>query len=254
MSAPVIKELRSRASVGTRVAPMVTAHGIRALNVTDSINAIKATHASNSHLSDAGRVAKTREDAGKLVLRLNLSRAGIAHERATRKSERGALVKAALSPFASDALQIEIRAAIKTLPQGEKVMLASKDARILAAISAAPEIVTGIPHDVQRHITDAYLENNHAADFERARERDKVADEAFAVADAALRVAEDALYQAGGFAHGKQLEDWRFEVGKPTAAQLEAEAAGRAAPGVPAFSTSESLDVGMDTALAGLPK
>jgi hypothetical protein len=254
MTAPVIKELRTRSSAGTRVAPMVTAHGVRALNVADSINAIKATHASNSHLSDAGRAAKTREDAGKLALRLNLSRAGIEHERATRKSERDALVKTTLSPFASDALQSEIRAALKALPHGEVCVLAAKDPRVLAAIAAAPQIVTGIRPEVLAQLTDAYLENNHAVDFERAKKRDEVADEAFAVASAALTVAENALYQAAGFPHTKAFEDWRYEVAKPTAAQLEAEAAGRAAPGLPAFSTSESLDVGMDTALAGMPK
>jgi hypothetical protein len=250
----VFNELRMRARNGTMVAPMVTAHGIRAINVAESINAAKATHEKNSHLSAAGRVAKIREDAIKVALRLNLSRAGIAHERATRKSERDALVKAALSPFASDALQSEIRAALKALPHGEVCVLAAKDPRVLAAIAAAPQIVTGIAPEVQTQLTDAYLKNNHAADFERAKERDKIADEAFAVATAALTVAENALFQAGGFDHGKQFEDWRYEVGKPTAAHLEAEAAGRAAPGLPAFSMSESLDVGMDTALAGLPK
>ena len=233
---------------------MVTAHGLRALNVADAVNAAKAKHAANPRLSETGRAENIREDAAKLALRLNLSKAGIAHERANRKTERDALAKTVLSPFANDALASEIRGAIKALPLGEKVTLASKDPRVLAAISAAPEIVTGVPHDAQVHITNAYLNTNHAAEFERATKNDADADEAFVVAAAALTVAEQTLYEAGGFAHGKQFEDWRYEVGKPTAAQLEAEAAGRAAPGVPAFSTTDSIDVGMDTALAGLPK
>lgn len=250
----LIDNIRDRARGGGRVAPMVTAHALRALNVADQVNATKAKHAANPRLSASGKAEQTREDAAKFALRLNLSKAGIAHEKANRKTERDALVKAVLSPFVSDALASEIRSALKALPHGEKVLLASKDARVLAAISAAPEIVTGIPHDVQKHIVNAYLGNNHAKDFERATENDKVADEAFAAADAALTVAETALYEAGGFAHSKAFEDWRYEVAKPTAAQIDAEAAGRAAPGTPAFSVGDSIDLLMSDALEGLPK
>lgn len=254
MSDSPIETLRFRASGGTRVAPAVTAHGLRALNVADTINVAKAKHSANPHLNESGKAAKIREDAAKVVLRLNLSRAGIARELANRKTERDALAKAVLSPFAGDALASEIRGAIKSLPLGEKVTLASKDPRVLAAISAAPEIVTGVPHDVQVHITNAYLNNNHAAEFERANKNDTDADEAFAVAAAALTVAEQTLYQAAGFQHNKAFEDWRYEVAKPTAAQLEAEAAGRAAPGTPSYSIGELMDVGMDSYLEGLPK
>jgi|HubBroStandDraft_4_1064222.scaffolds.fasta_scaffold04499_5 hypothetical protein len=254
MPVTLIDELRGRARNGARAASMVTAHALRALNVADATNAEKAKHAANQHLSDTGRVAKTREAAVQLAVRFALSKAGFAHERATRKSERDALVKTALSPFVSDALASEIRSALKTLPHGEVCVLAAKDPRVLAAIAAAPQIVTGIAPEVLTQLTDSYLVTNHAADFERAQEKDAIVDEAFVVAESAIRVAEFALYQAGGFPHTKAFEDWLHEVAKPNPKHLEAEAAGAAAPGMPAWTVSESLDIDMSSSLAGLPK
>lgn len=254
MPVTLIDELRGRARDGARAASMVTAHALRALNVADATNAEKAKHAANPHLSDTGKVAKIRESAAQLAVRFALSKAGIAHERAARKSERDVLVKAAMSPFGADVMGPEIRAALKTLPHGEKVVLASKDPRILAAIAAAPEIVTGIAPETVTQLTDLHLLTNHAADFERAQEKDAIVDEAFNVADSALRVAQDALYQAGGFPHSKAFEDWLHEVAKPNPKHLEAEAAGTAAPGMPAWTVGESIDIDMSSALAGLPK
>jgi hypothetical protein len=254
MPITLIDELGDRAHGCARGAPVVTAHTLRTLSVVKATNAEKAKHAANLHLSDAGRVAKTREAAIPLAVRYNLSKAGITHERATRKSERDALAKRAMAPFGADIMDPEIRAALKALPHGEKVMLASKDPRILAAVDSAPELVTGIAPTIVTQLIDLHLLNNHAADFERAQKKDAIVDEAFDVADAALNAAEHALYGAGGFQHTKEFKDWLHDAAKPNSKHLEAEAAGAAAPGMPAWSVMESFDIAMSDALAGLPK
>ena len=246
----IVAELHSRALRNVLAAPATTAHALRLLSVSTITRVEQQRNASNKHLSAEGQAARTREAMAKVALRYSLSKVGIERERASRKSERDALERRAFDPYRADTMGAEIRAALKGLPHGEKIRLAAEDPRILAALIVAPPIVHGVAPEALGHLVQGYLEKNHAADLKRLAAKD----EALAAADASLHVATDTLYQAGGFPHARAFGDWLAATATPTAQALEAEAAGRAAPGQPVWSMMESMDVTMTDALHGLPK
>jgi hypothetical protein len=69
-----------------------------------------------------------------------------------------------------------------------------------------------------------------------------------------VQLARDTMAKAGGFEQAKEFTDWLAEHGTPSTSDLQAEAAGRAAPGHRKWTMMESIDVAMTDALEGMPQ
>jgi hypothetical protein len=247
---PAAKELRDRALRYVLAAPAATAHTLRALSVVESVHTERTKNSRDPHLSDAGRLAKTRAALPPLARRYALSTAGVEREKAALKSDRAALEKKAFEKFSNDGLGSEIRAALKALPHGEKLKLAAEDPRILAALASAPPIVTGVTSDALAHIVQGYLERNHAPTLAKLDAKG----EAIEVAEAALQITRNSLHEAGGFPHAQALNVWLAENATPDALALGAEANGKAPTGHRAWTMDESIQLTNTDALTGLPK
>jgi hypothetical protein len=245
-----IQNLRERALRQVNYAPATTVQSLRLLTVAEAVRAEHTKNAADKHLSQTGQTAKTRAAIVKLAQRVALSEKGIERERAARKSDRDATEQKVFEKYHADAMGPEIRAALKPMMHGEKIKLAAEDPRILAALVVAPSVVHGIAPDALAHLIQRHLEQHHPADLKRLDAKD----EAIVVADSALRVTREILHKAGGFEHQKVLDDWIVEHGTPSELTLQAEAAGRAGHGQPAWSMTESFDVAGTDVLTGLPK
>jgi hypothetical protein len=249
MQSQKFDDLRSRALRQVLPAPATTAHALRLLSVAAQATAALAKHAADPHLNPAGQKAKTRTDMAKVALRLAMSEEGIKREKAAAKSGREALEQKAFEKYKGDVAAPEIRAALHKLPHGEKIKLAADDPRILAALLDVPPVVHGVSPDALAHLVQGHLETNHAADIKKLDAKAEALD----VADAALRVTKETIFEAGGFAHAKDYEDWLAMHGTPGKLDLEAEAAGRAAHGHVAWTMTESFELTNSDALSGLP-
>jgi hypothetical protein len=99
-------------------------------------------------------------------------------------------------------------------------------------------------------LVNVFVRNEEPAEFEKL-DQCEIALEA---AGAAVRVARDAVFNAGKFPTPKAFEDWMIEVATPSEADLHAEAAGKPAPGQAVYGVGESVDLTISDVLMGIPR
>lgn len=235
-------DLRKRALAKAGMANTTAAHALRALDVADTIAAARTQARDSAEGRESARRA-----ISKVALRLALSEAGVARDRAAIAKSRDVLRQRALSNFDSSIAGKNLTA-LRDMKFSEKVRYAAEDPRVLAALMSSPEF--GVSREALEPFVEQHIERSFPKELERIADRE----EAAAVAEAAIQVARDIIYRAGGFRHHQAMEEYLAENGTPTDAQLSVEAAGGTAPGLPSWSLAEALDATESEALYRLPK
>jgi hypothetical protein len=239
---PVFAEIGNRAAVMGRR----SATAFRVLRTAESILDVAVEHLTNTRLTPAAQ----REDAltavakKGLVKRFNLAVEGAKRDRAVIGTARTDLEARA---FPENQYGPEIRTAARGMSQAEMVTAAASDLRVLAAIWSAPTMLHGVSREPISHLIERHLQQNHPAELAEIEAAKEAADASAAAVEAATASVREALGM-----RPREFSDF-LERFAPSKTDLEVEAKGGVAPGMPTHSMLTSMELINSDALQGLP-